>query len=99
MDLLAFFLALGAVARLTRLVNSDVLTQPFRDLVERRAGRASALDYLVGCPWCLSIWLAPPVMTAAYLAPHAWWFVIPAASLTASYLYALLAVNADPAHR
>ena len=98
-DLLAFFLALGAIARVTRFVNDDVLAAGLRQAVHRRYGGGSPLFYVLGCPWCLSIYVAPPIMTAAYLVPTAWWFVIPAASLTASYAYALLAVNADPASR
>jgi hypothetical protein len=53
-----------AVARLTRLITEDELTQPLRQRItgwaegtaQRRA--RPAVGYLVTCPWCVSPYLA-----------------------------------------
>lgn len=42
------------------------------------------LYVLVSCPWCCSFWIGLPVVAVAWFWPTAWWFVIPAAALTAS---------------
>lgn len=73
-----------AVARLTRLVNADVVFDPVRirvarglsaagravrecdgsvrpglvSVLERRRARWSAVSYFLGCPWCVSMWVA-----------------------------------------
>lgn len=73
-----------AVARVTRLVNADVVFDPVRLWVARRLsgvsraaeecefsgrdglaarlrrvqGRWGAVTYFLGCPWCVSVWLA-----------------------------------------
>jgi hypothetical protein len=62
-------LSVGALCRLTRLVTGDQITEPLRDRVEARWQRqvrrgkwwAEHFDYgyLITCPWCASIWLAP----------------------------------------
>lgn len=46
---------------------------------------------LVTCPWCCSFWLALPACTAAWWQPTAWWFLIPAAALTASLAAGVIA--------
>jgi fatty acid desaturase len=46
---------------------------------------------LVTCPWCCSFWLALPTVTAAWAWPTAWWFLIPAAALTASLAAGVIA--------
>jgi ABC-type uncharacterized transport system permease subunit len=48
-------LALGATARLTRLVTADFLTERPRRWVQARVPESVA--YLVGCSWCASFWI------------------------------------------
>jgi hypothetical protein len=91
----AFLLAWGATARLTRLVNSDVLTETARDALLARFRADSKPHYLLTCPWCASIWIAVPVVLAAWAADGADWFNVPAAILTISYLYGLVASHLD----
>ncbi len=50
-----------ATYRLTRLVTADRIMDWLRAAVESRSGW---LGYLVTCDWCLSIWLAPPLVWA-----------------------------------
>ncbi|WP_375483299.1 DUF1360 domain-containing protein [uncultured Jatrophihabitans sp.] len=91
-------LTVFAVARLTRLVTKDVVTQPVRAwIVARRLDGHDDRDdsdpivYLIHCRWCASIWLAAPVSVAVWLWPGAWWVQIPLLALTASHGTALLA--------
>lgn len=94
MDLIQFLLALGATARITRFVTSDLLGQPIRATVERRFGDDSRAAYLMTCPWCASIWISAAVLAAALLLPGLW-FTAAAAWLTISYLYGLTASLLD----
>jgi hypothetical protein len=64
-----------AVARLTRLLITDEITDPVRTRIagwaegtaERRAH--PQIGYLVTCPWCVSIWTAAGWAGLAILAP------------------------------
>lgn len=94
-------LAVLAVARLTRLITTDYLTVPARDrlgLWLARRGHVRLL-YLLHCPWCASMWVAPPVLLVAYLVGDNPVVFVGLASLAASYLTGWLAgrdVDADP---
>ncbi len=52
-------LTVVAVARLTRLVAVDYLTEPVRRWAQARVPERVA--YLLGCSWCASIWVGFPV--------------------------------------
>lgn len=45
-----------AVVRLTKLINTDVITEPLRDLVWSKYPPNTKIGYLFTCPWCMSIW-------------------------------------------
>jgi len=71
----AVWLLIDALAcyRATRLVTRDsvpIFRVP-RDAVLDRWGD-SAIGEWVTCPWCMSIWLAAPIVAARILAPQ-WW--------------------------
>jgi hypothetical protein len=53
-----------ALWRLTRLVTADELTAPLRERAQSWAleRRKPMLHYLLGCPYCMSVWLAPAVL-------------------------------------
>lgn len=57
-----------AVARLTKLVNSDRVTKAPRDALVKRLPEGSIWAYFVFCPWCVSMWVS------AVAAPLTWWF-------------------------
>lgn len=86
-------LTLGAIARVTRFVVDDVLFQPVRAAVDKRAGRRlfGWLADLMSCSWCTSIW----VSAAAAVAHWAWHDTVPyvylVAALTASHVVSLAA--------
>ena len=95
MTVTAALLALGAIARITRFLTSDVLFDPVRDRIERRFGSDSRICYLLSCPWCASIWVAAGVSwVAAAAGAITWAESVPFALLT-SYMYGLLAQHLD----
>lgn len=59
-----------AVARVTRFVVADNLTEPLRTWVVGRFGEESKLAYLVNCFWCTSIWVGAPIAGVAFLFQH-----------------------------
>lgn len=89
--MLIISLILGAltVARLTRLVVTDRLTVAVRRAIVNKWGSGSLLAYLIHCPWCMSIWIAPLVMPWAVLFPNRW-VIMALAILPASYVAGLL---------
>jgi hypothetical protein len=88
-------LALGAVLRVTRFLNADVLAEPLRSAVERKWGDDSKPAYLMTCPWCASIWVAAAIVPVAYLAAGLTvWHVI-ASILTISWLVGIADANLE----
>lgn len=78
-----------AVARITRFVVEDYLFNDVRRWVVNKWGEDSKLSYLVHCPWCVSIWVAIPIMPPAVLWPNVWvisGFSILAASMVSGLL-------------
>jgi peptidoglycan/LPS O-acetylase OafA/YrhL len=78
-----------AVARLTRLLVDDQLTIGLKRWAIRKWGDTSWQSYLVHCPWCVSVWIALPVMPVATLWPSRWLIAalsVPAASMVAGLL-------------
>jgi hypothetical protein len=83
-----------AVARLTRLLVSDKITVSLRQWVVNKWGANSLLAQLFHCSWCMSIWVAIPVMPVAALFPNRW--VIALLAIPAgSYLTGFLANRED----
>jgi hypothetical protein len=88
---LGLILVTFAVARATRLVTTDKITEPFRVAVAGRLREGSQLAYLVHCRWCVSVWVAllaaPPTCLA-----YGWslWWSLPLA-LAFSQVTGLLA--------
>lgn len=82
-----------AVYRLTKLITEDKLTEEMRKIVgdkfpwvvDKRTGqkRMSLVEYLVNCPWCVSIWAAGFIFTLRKVSPK-----------TADYLSGILAASA-----
>lgn len=81
---LLIVLTVLATARLTHLITTDTVMDRPRAWLQSHAG--DSIAYLVGCPWCLSMWLGAGVAGAVYCWPAAWFVVVPLLALTASYL-------------
>lgn len=75
-----------AVARLTRLVTKDTISNPIRARVHRRS--VKAFDFL-SCPWCTSVWIAAAVVGLT-VGIGSWWRY-PAALLSMSMVAGFLA--------
>lgn len=84
-----------ATFRLARLFTMDFVMEPFRDWVAKRFGAESKLAYLSECPWCLSMWLAVPVVVVATLWPDNRWVIAGLLVLTASAVAGLITTLAD----
>ncbi|WP_328856899.1 hypothetical protein OG579_17025 [Williamsia herbipolensis] len=96
MSVSVFLLCLGLTARATRLVTDDRILAAVRARLIGRYGPDAFLPYLVGCPWCMSPYIAGGVYSIGW-----WWgdttaFVIVAAAASASWLYGIAATWADP---
>lgn len=89
MQILSLVLGALAVTRLSMLIVDDRLLLGLRQWVIKKWGEESLPAYLIFCNWCMSIWIALPVMPAAVLWPNKWVIsalAIPAASLVAGLL-------------
>lgn len=72
-------MAVGAVARLTRLVVWDTILESFRTKCR------GWLLTLVSCSWCASIWVSVPVAATWGLWGHCLWWQMICLALTASW--------------
>jgi len=86
---LAVAILVLAVHRLTRMGLLD--TVPFGPLREKLVNRKpdGRLAELLGCPWCLGMWVSIGVVLAACLLPRRLWQPV-AVALAASSVAALL---------
>lgn len=95
-DALLGGLWLLALARVTRLLTKDALTDVIREWAYRRShGAETTLTYFVQCPWCVGMWLAlGTAWVPLVLAERALW-LWPFAALAASHLIGLAAENLE----
>jgi hypothetical protein len=59
--------------RLVKLIRDDRITEPVRDSVQDRSGppEQSRLAYLMGCPWCLSVYFGAALTVGRLRWPRA----------------------------
>lgn len=86
---LLVLLAVLATARLTRLINDDVLLDRPRAAIQR-TDRVK-LAYFVTCPWCVSMYVGGGVAAAAYWYGDRAFVIVPLVALSASYVTGWLA--------
>lgn len=89
MIVVSLVVAALAVARITRFLTDDFLASGYRRWIVDKYGANSNLSYLVHCPWCTSMWVAPFIMIPATLWPNVWVIAalsIPAASMVSGLL-------------
>lgn len=65
---LSFLVTALAVARVTRLIVSDVIANPIRLAILKRSGDTGKLTFLFHCPYCFSVWVG-------FVASPLWWAV------------------------
>jgi len=82
-----------ALARMTRLITSDLIFATPRQHIHQRweARGHDMLIYLTTCRWCASIWLSLPAALIAYYLCSNPLVLIPAAALAGSYVVGFLA--------
>ena len=95
-DPLALLVAVLACYRLSLLVTADEIARPWRDRALEKLGDDSRLGYLIDCPWCASVWLAPPIVASALAWADGWGWWLAAGSLAASAVTGALASYASP---
>jgi len=72
-----------AIYRLTRLVTRDTITEGLRETIEKEIQtmvssglttqkNADKIVYLMGCDWCMSIWVAAFAYTLRKYVPAVW---------------------------
>lgn len=81
--------------RVTRLVTADYVLDTPRRWVQQHAPENVA--YLVGCPWCVSMYVGPAVAAAVIVWPSNRAVLAGAVGLAASAAVGLVAAHLDPA--
>lgn len=87
---LLVLLTVLAVARVTRLINEDVIFDRPRSWVVLHA--PGKVEYLITCPWCVSVWVGAAAAPLVYLWHCTWPVQIGLLALAASYVTGLLAL-------
>lgn len=100
MDLASLVLLPLVIARLTRLVTDDVITEWPRTQVIRLAltlgdAAASAIAYLITCRWCASMYVGGAAAAAWWAWGDQRWFTAVAVALAGSYTAGWLASKED----
>lgn len=99
MDIWAFVLLVGLIARATRLITADAITAPLRNAVagpqpadaehmttlEKIRGVAA---YWISCPWCIGLPIAVGGAASWWYWGHTPWWQIIALGATANTIYA-----------
>ena len=91
MELIPIAVAALAVARLTRLVTSDRITEAPRNWALARLPDGPLLAYLVVCDWCVSVYTGAAVAAAGAWAGAWSWGWAPPVALAFSYVAGWLA--------
>lgn len=88
-----------AVARVTGLITVDEITRKPRDWLTGRLPLNQlgvTLEYLITCPWCVSIWVGAATAPLLWLWGDTAGVLIPALALAASQVAGMLAPLGRP---
>lgn len=91
MTSLVAFLAIVSIARLTRLVTADTITAAPREWLQDRL--PPKLGYLLGCPWCASMYVGAAVAAAVVTWPTNRLLLAALLALTGSHAAGFLATR------
>lgn len=71
-----FTFVIDAIAtyRLARLVSADTITEPIRSRImfKKNGDPREWWAELLGCRWCVGVWVGFAVMAARFLVPEVW---------------------------
>lgn len=100
--LITFVVLLFATIRITRLIVTDKLSDPFRQFLVDKLGASSWVTYLFFCPWCVSFWVALAASTVLWNTTTTpdWvtlpaWAGIPAVALGMAYVVGWVLTRED----
>ena len=93
---LTLVVAMLAAYRLTLLVVADEVTRPWRERLVDRLGEDTRPAYLLTCPWCSGMYVAPVAVASAMAWGDGWGWWLAAGSLAASGFVGALATYAAP---
>lgn len=79
-----------ATARVTRVVTSDKVSEPFRTWLLGKLGSDSLVNYYFWCRWCFGFWAAFTLAPAAIVLTGVSWWCLPFLALAASHVTGLL---------
>lgn len=72
-DALTFAVFALAVARATTFVTDDKLAERARIRFISHVKEGGLLEYMITCPWCVSIWIGAPAAFIWWNWPDRWW--------------------------
>lgn len=97
MDVVVIGLWMLSVARITRLLTRDSITDFIRIWAYKRSGgNETMLTDFVQCAWCVGMWVS---FATAWVGPvlTGWdWWLYPLLAFSGSYLTGLMAANLEP---
>lgn len=84
-----------AVARLTGLIVADSITEDLRDgltawLDDRPKTLGNYVQILIGCPWCVSIWISAVAAPLVWFHGESPFMLIPAIALAFSQVTGMI---------
>lgn len=71
-NLFVFLVAALACLRLTRLVTTDVITEPIRVRIVAKTGIDGWIHTLITCAWCCGWWISAAVGTGVWFYQGPW---------------------------
>lgn len=91
MSIVVLLLMIGATARLTHLVTTDLVSEPFRRWVENFeldhwGPEGLSLSTLLSCPWCIGFWISCAVGALTWWLGDYGWLQFIWAALSCSYV-------------
>lgn len=94
MDLVILGLWWLALARATRLLTKDMITDFIRIWAFKRTkGQTTALSYFTTCPWCVGMWVSLTSAWSVILLTGWSWWLYPLLFLAGSHVVGLMAEN------
>jgi hypothetical protein len=70
MEILAQYIILAlAVYRISRLIIEDTIFEKIREKIFSKFSPGTFLGYLLTCYWCISMWVATPLVVGYILEP------------------------------
>lgn len=72
-----------ATFRLSRIITTDQISAPVRDLIWKRFPPNTQIGYLLTCNWCTSIWAASLLTIGCILIPTVFFLICVVLTLSA----------------